>query len=186
MSKQLWILSDDLKGSKNIVIFALKSMGRSDLLSTGAGSSRANQRQQQIKNPSINVLVGGQDTCKVVPSKGGAANTNQRKKAQKPKAAKPAKAGKAVTSNAQRLRKPSGFPRPSWDKASNSEKLKIIEEFRAPKAPLPNRGGLGRRKVPNNTGENKGYVNNAFDFGWGEHFPNRVIVGDVNDEKDWQ
>jgi hypothetical protein len=124
------------RNGKNIVVFSLNSLGRSDLHSIPAGGSgRKVQRQQQIKNSTLDIIINGKD-FKAVPSKNGG-----QKKGGKPVSGKPAKAAKAAkpakaaqsskasnqnVSRAQIPKRPKGVPRSAWRSLTLAEKSSYI------------------------------------------------------------
>lgn len=141
---QKWTIKDKIDGDdKNFVIFSLRSLGRSDILSLPAGSSRKNKRSENIKASHMSITFDG------VKSK--AAQVAPPKAPQKPKLAKPAKTAKAAkpasagakgakngapkpakpskVGGGGGLKKPAGLPAPRWYKATHQEKLELIKTW---------------------------------------------------------
>jgi hypothetical protein len=119
MMSNLWTIKDFAANDKNLVIFSLKSMGRSDLASVPAGGKRANNRANSIKEQKIDITLKGNQS---------------RVTAHKPQK----KQSNPVVSNKVALNKgaparPSGFKRVEWAKLSLADKIKTAALFPAPK-----------------------------------------------------
>lgn len=134
---QKWTIKDKIDGDdKNFVIFSLRSLGRSDILSLPAGSSRKNKRSENIKASHMSITFDGAKSkaAQVAPPKPKAAKPGKAAKAAKPaKAAKakgapkPAKPSKVGGGGG--LKKPAGLPAPRWYKATHQEKLEFIKTW---------------------------------------------------------
>jgi hypothetical protein len=181
MSVNIWEAKEGVKkNDKNVVIFSLRSFGRSDLTSLLAGSGRSRQRNQNKTNMTYDISVN---------RSGAKVNKNQPKKEARPqrKPAKAAKAAKAASSRPSndRLVRPKGLPRAKWNSASLEMKKRLIAQGPLvqgqgkrkpnPKNSINNNNRLGMEmKIPSSKRPpSKPQIEQAdygpVDFEWGEH-----------------
>lgn len=185
MSDNIWTIKPIAKGDKNFVIFSLGSLGRADINSLPAGGSRANNRQNQVKNGIFDLKLNG---SKTTMTRAKAPLANQKKKqaprplivavsAKNPprKAALPAVAkrnggSKKVGTNQVKLSRPKNFPRPAWNKMSYEEKLKKVKSLkpipRIPTAAVTTEAHPYAPSLPDRL-DNAPSDFGANDFGWG-------------------
>jgi hypothetical protein len=187
----------DANNRKNVVVFALRSMGRADLPSTAAGASKRNrQTQNQIKNSTFNFIYDGKKFTAVPTQEGGIVKKSTRRsrrapktaKAAKPakqaqpqqaKSAKPAKAAQSVNrsnqSSAPLVRKPPNVSLRAWKGYSLAVRAAVAKEWegsflRKAMATQPPTVNQQRRRKPNQDGSSNmpAEAQDKFDSEWTE------------------
>jgi hypothetical protein len=134
MTQNVWSIKESIdKGDKNFIVLSLRSLGRADLTSVPAGSTRANKRAQQIKSGNVDFTFNGSKSS-IKPS--GVPLKSQ------PKQAKPAKAGKPRQSPAkvasaqkpskaaQSVQRPLGFSRKKWESIPINQRQSVVASFK--------------------------------------------------------
>ncbi len=192
MSVNVWELKDGVnQNDKNIVIFSLRSFGRSDLNGLLAGSKRSRQRNQNKTNMTFDIGLSRSGAKVNKTNQKSRPNAGRGKVANAAKAGKPAKAKRAVNpqqasqASKDQLVRPKGLPRNKWNSASLETKKRYVAE--GPLVSVQGKRNAGRRDVNNNNrmGVEKKIPSSQrppqrpqvetdtygpVDFDWGEHF----------------